>query len=84
MRRESTTSDAASVVSYETTSSLVKEKPVTSPRRSSRLREKARRMLADLGAPPTARQDAKDGKRTLNFADPGGLLGDGLLKPGRI
>ncbi|ATY61952.1 Glutaredoxin domain [Cordyceps militaris] len=87
MRRESTASDATSVVSYETTSSLGKEKPAASadkPRRSSRLREKARRVLADLGAPPTARQDAKDGKRTLNFADPGGLLGDGLLKPGRI
>ncbi|KAJ6788348.1 hypothetical protein PWT90_11250 [Aphanocladium album] len=90
MRRESTSSDAASVVSYETTNSLVKDDvavavldAVAQKKRRS-LREKARRVLSDMGAPPTARQDAKDGKRTLNYADPGGPMGDVLSKPVRL
>lgn len=92
MRRQCT----SSVGSYETTtttttSSLAKEDAVTAgldaaaarkKKRSSSLRQKARRLLADVGAPPTARQDAKDGRRTLNYADPGGLvMGDFLSKP---
>lgn len=87
MRRESTSSDAASVVSYETTTSLLKDDPAVAvldaaaDKKRRSLRQKARRVLADMGAPPTARQDAKDGKRTLNYADPGGLLGDAMLKP---
>ncbi|KAJ3496378.1 hypothetical protein NLG97_g2700 [Lecanicillium saksenae] len=90
MRRESTSSDAASVVSYETTSSLVKEDVVVAvldaaaDKKRKGLRAKARRVLSDMGAPPTARQDAKDGRRTLNYADPGGLVGDVLAKPLRI
>ncbi|XWW92996.1 hypothetical protein V2A60_000924 [Cordyceps javanica] len=91
MRRESNSSDAASVVSFETTtttmttSPLIKEDtPADGKRRGAgRLRQKARRVLADMGAPPTARQDAKDGKRTLNYADPGGLV-DAMSKPVRI
>lgn len=91
MRRESTSSDTASTASLATTCSLIKEdaavavEEVAVPEsKHRRIRQKARRVLADLGAPPTARQDAKDGKRTLNFADPGGLVGESVLKAGRI
>ncbi|KAJ4150804.1 hypothetical protein LMH87_011538 [Akanthomyces muscarius] len=89
MRRQSTSSDGASVISYETTSSLVKDEPAAldaefadnKDKKRDGIRKKARRVLADMGAPPTARQDAKDGKRTLNYADPGGLIGDTMSKP---
>lgn len=89
MRRQSTSSDGgASVVSYETTSSLIKDEPAVVDLAAEKkdgkrdgIRKKARRVLADMGAPPTARQDAKDGRRTLNYANPGGLVGDTLSKP---
>lgn len=41
------------------------------PRRG--LRQKARDVVSDLGKPPTSRQDAKEGKHTSNFGDPGFL-----------
>ncbi|OAQ98670.1 hypothetical protein LLEC1_08132 [Akanthomyces lecanii] len=85
MRRQSTSSDGASIISHETTASLVKHEPAdaaeTKDTKRDGIRQKARRVLADMGAPPTARQDAKDGRRTLNYADPGGLIGDAMSKP---
>lgn len=96
MRRELTSSDAASAISVATTCSIVKEDgalitakevdaaAAAGQKRRSVLGQKARRVLSDLGAPPTARQDAKDGKRTLNFADPGGLIGDALVRQNRV
>jgi hypothetical protein len=38
------------------------------------LRQKARDVLSDMGSPPTARHDAKEGKPVKNYADLG-LLG---------
>jgi hypothetical protein len=96
MRRESTSSDAASTLSSSTTYSIIKEDPAilveaklgkeskgqVKKRRS--MRQKARSLVSDIGAPPTRRQDAKEGKRTLNFADPGGVFENMIYRQGKI
>lgn len=41
-------------------------------------------MVHDMGSPPTARQDAKDGKETLNHAPLGGMIGEPMMRPGKI
>ena len=100
MRRKSTSSDAASTLSAsstETYSSIIKQDPAIlveaelaknatkgqgKKRRS--MRQKARSLVSDMGAPPTRRQDAKEGKRTLNFADPGGVFADMVSRQGKI
>ncbi|KHN94459.1 uncharacterized protein MAM_07647 [Metarhizium album ARSEF 1941] len=77
MRRQSTghaNSDASSACSVSTTASYAKEALLDNgvgPRRG--LRQKARDVVSDLGKPPTWRQDAKDGKHTSSFGDPGFL-----------
>ncbi|KAK9439304.1 uncharacterized protein VB005_07457 [Metarhizium brunneum] len=77
MRRQSTSSadsDASSTYTVSTTASYSKEPLLDSgvePRRG--LRQKARDVVSDLGKPPTSRQDAKEGKHTSNFGDPGFL-----------
>jgi hypothetical protein len=86
MRRQSTSSassDASSAYSVSTAASYSKEPLLDNgvePRRG--LRQKARDVVSDLGKPPTSRQDAKDGKHTSNFGDPGFLTE--LMKPSRF
>ncbi|KAK4064987.1 uncharacterized protein Triagg1_8803 [Trichoderma aggressivum f. europaeum] len=48
------------------------------------LRQKARDMVHDMGSPPTARQDAKDGRPTLNHAPLGGMVGEPVMRQGKI
>ncbi|KAJ2978725.1 hypothetical protein NQ176_g3657 [Zarea fungicola] len=93
MRRESTSSETASIVSFATTCSISKQdvvaivedaSPTTAKSKHCSLRQKARRVLVGHGGTPDRPPGRKDGKRTLNFADPGGLIGDALMRPGRI
>ncbi|PNY27173.1 Uncharacterized protein TCAP_02900 [Tolypocladium capitatum] len=89
MRRPSTssgsdTSSTCSGATDATACSYTKDpvaEPPAAPRRG--LRQRARDVVHDLGAPPTRRQDAKDGKRTLDFAEVA-LIGDSLSKPTKI
>ncbi|KAJ6445738.1 peroxisomal targeting signal receptor [Purpureocillium lavendulum] len=72
-------SDASSTLSGSTAYSYTKD-PVTGVEEKEKrrgLRQKARDVVHDLGAPPTRRQDAKEGKHTSNFAEVP-LIGDGL------
>ncbi|KAL6879385.1 hypothetical protein HDV57DRAFT_105272 [Trichoderma longibrachiatum] len=90
LRRPSTSSETSSLSSASTAYTTYKEKegqPLLDvhERKAKRgLRQKAREMVHDMGSPPTARQDAKDGKVTLSHAPLGGLIGEPLTKPGRI
>ena len=86
MRRKLSTADddCASTYSASTTMSHCKDALLGgggaeqgSPRRG--LRQKARDVVSDLGSPPTARQDRKDGAHTSNFADLGYLTD--LMQP---
>ncbi|KAI5466720.1 hypothetical protein BGZ63DRAFT_418476 [Mariannaea sp. PMI_226] len=70
-------SDAASTLSGSTACSIVKdvhEQPLgdlsTKPARRG-MRQRVRDVVHDLGRPPTARQDEKDGKPTKNHIDIG-------------
>lgn len=86
MRRSSTgsNSDTSSTYSGSTACSYTKDPvPEPLPERRRGLRQKARDVVHDLGAPPTRRQDAKDGKPTLNFAEVA-LIGDALSNPTKI
>lgn len=84
MRRPSTSSDT-SVSSGSTTYSYTKDKETQKqPEKTKKgFRQKARDMVHDMGTPPTSRQDAKDGKRTLNYADLG-IIGEPMARPGKI
>lgn len=91
LRRPSTSSETSSLSSASTaytTYSYTKEgQPLLDihERKAKRgLRQKARDMVHDMGNPPTARQDAKDGKETLNHAPMGGMIGEPMMRPGKI
>ncbi|EHK45300.1 uncharacterized protein TrAtP1_003571 [Trichoderma atroviride] len=94
LRRPSTSSETSSLSSASTAStayttySYTKEgQPLLDihERKAKRgLRQKARDMVHDMGNPPTARQDAKDGKETLNHAPLGGMIGEPMMRPGKI
>ena len=70
MRRLSTSSS-------DTTSTCASDKPLLDGDGLERrgLRQKARDVVSDLGRPPTARQDAREGKHTSNFMTLG-FMGD--------
>ncbi|KAH6604758.1 hypothetical protein Trco_006465 [Trichoderma cornu-damae] len=88
LRRPSTSSETSSLSSASTAYAKEREgQPLLEmhERKAKRgLRQKARDMVHDMGSPPTARQDAKDGKTTLNHAPLGGLMGEPMARPGRI
>ncbi|KAL6799080.1 hypothetical protein GGI42DRAFT_68050 [Trichoderma sp. SZMC 28013] len=92
LRRPSTSSETSSLSSASTAYTTYKDKegqPLPSSsvyeRKAKRgLRQKARDMVHDMGSPPTARQDAKDGKPTLNHAPLGGMVGEPMMRPGKI
>ncbi|RFU75612.1 hypothetical protein TARUN_6672 [Trichoderma arundinaceum] len=90
LRRPSTSSETSSLSSASTAYTYSKEKegqPLLDihERKVKRgLRQKARDMVHDMGSPPTARQDAKDGKVTLNHAPLGGMIGEPMARPGKI
>ena len=73
MDRPSTSSDAASTLSGSTACSYVKDAPPTTEAKATRrgMRQRVRDVVHDLGRPPTAKQDAKDGKTTKNHVDVG-------------
>ncbi|PHH80476.1 hypothetical protein CDD83_3759 [Cordyceps sp. RAO-2017] len=71
---------ASPAPSSSTASSLAKEH---GPARRG-LRQKARDVVSDLGAPPTTRQDAKDGKPTLNFVPDTPRMANTLDAPVKI
>ncbi|KAL6700502.1 hypothetical protein J3F84DRAFT_344058 [Trichoderma pleuroticola] len=89
LRRPSTSSDTSSL-SSASTAYTYKDKEgqplldVHERKIKRGLRQKARDMVHDMGSPPTARQDAKDGKPTLNHAPLGGMVGEPMMRPGRI
>lgn len=76
-------SDAASVLSGSTTYSYAKDaQPQQKPQDKKKgeasgkpprrgMRQRVRDVMHDLGRPPTARQDAKDGRVTKNHIDVG-------------
>lgn len=95
LRRPSTSSETSSLSSASTAYTTYKDKegqPLLLDANASvherkikrGLRQKARDMVHDMGSPPTARQDAKDGKPTLNHAPLGGMVGEPLMRPGKI
>ncbi|KAL5088839.1 hypothetical protein Trisim1_006255 [Trichoderma cf. simile WF8] len=91
LRRPSTSSETSSLSSASTAYTTYKDKegqpllPDVHERKIKRgLRQKARDMVHDMGSPPTARQDAKDGKPTLNHAPLGGMVGEPMMRPGKI
>ncbi|KAL7958206.1 hypothetical protein V8C34DRAFT_283748 [Trichoderma compactum] len=92
LRRPSTSSETSSLSSASTAYTTYKDKegqPLLDgnvhERKAKRgLRQKARDMVHDMGSPPTARQDAKDGKPTLNHAPLGGMVGEPMTRPGKI
>jgi hypothetical protein len=82
-RRTSTSSDVSSTLSDATTiqpSAKDSVKDGSSSAKASAnkqrrgLRQKARDVLSDMGSPPTARHDAKEGKPVKKYTDLG-LLG---------
>ncbi|KAF7558362.1 hypothetical protein G7046_g5789 [Stylonectria norvegica] len=81
MGRTSESSDGASTYSDSTTCSYSKDftKDALSSSSSSRrgVRQRVREVVADLGSPPTTKQDAKEGKRTQTHVDVGPVEMDG-------
>ncbi|RSL59797.1 hypothetical protein CEP54_007117 [Fusarium duplospermum] len=93
--RPSTSSDAASTLSGSTVFSTSKDAqpakveaiitetktlpndPVQKQRRG--MRQRVRDVVADLGRPPTARSDAKEGRPTPNHVDVGPAPGTVLM-----
>ncbi|KAL6834665.1 hypothetical protein V8C40DRAFT_92909 [Trichoderma camerunense] len=94
LRRPSTSSETSSLSSASTAYTTYKDKEgqpllldggsVHERKIKRGLRQKARDMVHDMGSPPTARQDAKDGKPTLNHAPLGGMVGEPMMRPGKI
>ncbi|KAL7788654.1 hypothetical protein V8C37DRAFT_388095 [Trichoderma ceciliae] len=91
LRRPSTSSETSSLSSASTAYTTYTKEREGQPlldiheRKVKRgLRQKARDMVHDMGSPPTARQDAKDGKPTLNHAPLGGMIGEPMARPGKI
>lgn len=81
----STFSEATTVCSYTKGAAAATATTTTTraPRRS--LRQKARDVVADLGSPPTKRQDLKDGKPVKSYDDTAvSMIGAGVGGPGRI
>ena len=74
----SSLSDTTTVCSYTKDGVFTSEKEVQ-PRKG--LRQKARNVVHDLGAPPTRRQDMKEGKVTANHVDVG-MMGNTINKQG--
>ncbi|KAH8736866.1 hypothetical protein BGZ61DRAFT_582143 [Ilyonectria robusta] len=72
MDRPSISSDAASTFSGSTACSY-KDAPPTVEAKAARrgMRQRVRDVVHELGRPPTAKQDAKDGKTTKNHVDMG-------------
>ncbi|KAK7421076.1 hypothetical protein QQX98_002434 [Neonectria punicea] len=76
MDRPFTSSDAASTLSGSTACSYVADAPTTTTTAEAKaarrgMRQRVRDVVHDLGRPPTAKQDAKDGKTTKNYVDVG-------------
>ncbi|KAH7022664.1 hypothetical protein EDB80DRAFT_885353 [Ilyonectria destructans] len=85
MDRPSTSSDAASTFSGSTACSYTKDAPPAAEAKAARrgMRQRVRDVVHELGRPPTAKQDAKDGKTTQNHVDIG-PAGAGLMAPGAV
>lgn len=74
MGRPSESSDAASTYSDSTTYSYTKDCTLTKEQQQQQrrgVRQRVRDVISDMGNPPTAKQDAKDGKPMLNHIDVG-------------
>ncbi|KPM36100.1 hypothetical protein AK830_g10467 [Neonectria ditissima] len=71
MDHPSTSSDAASTLSGSTACSYAKDAPLEAKASRRGMRQRVRDVVHDLGRPPTAKQDAKDGKTTKNHIDVG-------------
>ncbi|KAM0437611.1 hypothetical protein ACHAPT_001975 [Fusarium lateritium] len=65
------------VVTETKTSSSPADQPVQKQRRG--VRQRVRDVVADLGRPPTARSDAKEGRPTPNHVDVGPAPGTVLM-----
>ncbi|KAH7137264.1 hypothetical protein B0J13DRAFT_625042 [Dactylonectria estremocensis] len=78
-------SDAASTFSGSTACSYTKDAPPAADTKAARrgVRQRVRDVVHDLGRPPTAKQDAKDGKATQNHVEIG-PTGAGLMRPGNL
>ncbi|KAH7133626.1 hypothetical protein EDB81DRAFT_949926 [Dactylonectria macrodidyma] len=80
-------SDAASTFSGSTACSYTKDKdaPPAAEAKAARrgVRQRVRDVVHELGRPPTAKQDAKDGKTTQNHIEVG-PTGAGIMRPGNI
>lgn len=71
MGRPSESSDAASTYSDSTTYSYSKDSTLTKEQQRRGVRQRVREVISDIGNPPTAKQDAKDGKPMQNHIDVG-------------
>ena len=72
MGRPSESSDAASTYSDSTTYSYTKDPlPLATTKDRRGVRQRVRDVISDMGTPPTAKQDAKDGKPVQNHVDVG-------------
>ncbi|KAF5706558.1 hypothetical protein FMUND_11535 [Fusarium mundagurra] len=90
-----TTSDAASVLSGSTIFSKEAQDPASPPTKADAdmstneaakqhqhrksMRQRVRNVVADLGRPPTARDDAKSGNATQKHVDVGPAAGTVLM-----
>ncbi|KAM5356141.1 hypothetical protein ACJ41O_002787 [Fusarium nematophilum] len=86
MDRPSTSSDAASTLSGSTVFSTSKEaQPAATEAKDAvkqqrrGMRQRVRDVVADLGRPPTARQDLSEGKRSQGHVDVGPAPGTVLM-----
>ncbi|KAJ4272190.1 hypothetical protein NW762_000901 [Fusarium torreyae] len=84
----STSSDAASVLSGSTVFSKEAQLPakaeietleIDAAKQRKSMRQRVRNVVADLGRPPTTRQDAKSGQTTKNHVDVGPASGTVLM-----
>lgn len=84
MDRPSISSDAASTFSGSTACSYKDAPPAVEAKAARRgMRQRVRDVVHELGRPPTAKQDAKDGKTTKNHVDMG-PAGSGFRAPGAL
>lgn len=81
----STYSETSTAYSYaKDDDNITTAPPPTAPRRRRGLRQRARDVVSDLGAPPTSRQDAKDGTPTRKFDVDLGPVAAPLSAPVRV
>ncbi|KAM0564007.1 hypothetical protein ACHAPJ_000215 [Fusarium lateritium] len=84
----STNSDAASVLSGSTVFSKEAQLPtkvevealeIDATKQRKSMRQRVRNVVADLGRPPTTREDTKSGQTTKNHVDVGPASGTVLM-----